>query len=121
MRRIGVEEIAIPDDIQEALGLAWVGKPDELGRLLAEADFVVVAVPLNEHTRGLLGSAELGALRSSAFLINPARAEIIDEQALYEALRDHAFAGAALDPRWHYPRQTNASPPPDSRSPSWTT
>jgi phosphoglycerate dehydrogenase-like enzyme len=52
----------------------------------------------------MLGARELSLLKSTAFLINPARAEIVDEQALYEALRDKAFAGAALDPWWAYPK-----------------
>src|SRR5262249_40938311 len=58
----------------------------------------------NDQTRGLLGSRELRLLKPSVFLINPARAPLVDEQALYEALRDRWFAGAALDPWWHYPK-----------------
>jgi phosphoglycerate dehydrogenase-like enzyme len=104
MRRIGVDVNPPPAEVQARLGLAWVGTDASLDRLLGESDFVVVAVPLNEETRGMLGRRELARLKPSAYLINPARAPIVDEQALYEALRDRVFAGAALDPWWQYPR-----------------
>jgi phosphoglycerate dehydrogenase-like enzyme len=104
MRRIGVDANPPSADVQARLGLAWVGTDASLDRLLDESDFVVVAVPLNESTRGMLGARELQRLKPGAYLINPARAPIVDEQALYEALRNRLFAGAALDPWWHYPK-----------------
>lgn len=111
MRRIGVDAFPIAPEARERLGLDWVGSTADLDRLLREADFVIVAVPLGEQTRGLLGARELRQLKPSAFLINPARAQIIDEQALYEALRDRIFAGAALDPWWHYPKTNECVAP----------
>jgi phosphoglycerate dehydrogenase-like enzyme len=64
---------------------------------LARADFVVLTVPLSAATRGLLGPAELAAMKSSAWLINIARGPIVDESALLEALRARRLGGAVLD------------------------
>jgi phosphoglycerate dehydrogenase-like enzyme len=71
--------------------------PADLHALLAWADFVVLAVPLTAETRGLIGAAELAAMRSSAYLINVARGEVVDEAELVRCLRSGALAGAALD------------------------
>jgi phosphoglycerate dehydrogenase-like enzyme len=61
----------------------------------------------------MIGTRELHMMKSTAFLINPARAELIDERALYEALRDNVIAGAALDPWWHYPKDREKAAPSD--------
>jgi phosphoglycerate dehydrogenase-like enzyme len=71
--------------------------PAQLHALLGWADFVVLAVPLTEETRGMIGAAELRAMRSSAYLINVARGEVVDEAELVRCLRSGAIAGAALD------------------------
>ena len=78
-------------------GVERVCPPEELHELLGWADFAVLAVPLTPETRGLIGEREIGAMRSSAFLLNIARGEVIDETALVRALRSGALAGAALD------------------------
>ena len=71
--------------------------PSELHALLGWADFVVLAVPLTDETRGMIGAAELAAMRSSAYLINVARGEVVDEAELVRVLRAEGIAGAALD------------------------
>ncbi|MBI5718447.1 MAG: dehydrogenase [Burkholderiales bacterium] len=65
--------------------------------LLARSDFVVLACPLTEHTRGLIGAAELAAMRTGAFLVNVSRGPVVQEAALLDALRSGHLAGAALD------------------------
>jgi phosphoglycerate dehydrogenase-like enzyme len=65
--------------------------------LLPEADYVVVAAPLTPQTRAMLGAAELAQMRPSAYLVNIARGEIVDEAALVEALHAGRIAGAGLD------------------------
>jgi D-3-phosphoglycerate dehydrogenase len=77
----------------EELGVRYVG----LDELLREADFVSIHAPLNEETRGMLGERELGLMRPSAYLINTARGGLVDQKALYEALREGRIAGAGLD------------------------
>jgi phosphoglycerate dehydrogenase-like enzyme len=70
---------------------------DELDVLLQEADYVVVAVPLNEETRNLIGMKQFKTMRSSATLINTARHQIVDESALCNALSSNLIAAAYLD------------------------
>jgi phosphoglycerate dehydrogenase-like enzyme len=71
--------------------------PGGLPRLLAEADYIVLCVPLTGDTRGLIGERELRMMKPTAFLINIARGAVIVEPALIEALRSGWIAGAALD------------------------
>jgi glycerate dehydrogenase len=65
--------------------------------LLAEADVVSLHCPLNEQTRGMIGAAELRAMKPDAILINTARGGIVDEAALVQALREGWIAGAGFD------------------------
>lgn len=69
----------------------------DLYELLRSADFVTLHVPLTAETMTLIGMRELSLLKPSAYLINTARAEIIDEAALLDALNAQRLAGAALD------------------------
>ncbi|MBI4278518.1 MAG: phosphoglycerate dehydrogenase [Armatimonadetes bacterium] len=68
-----------------------------LERVLAEADFVTVHVPRMEGTTGLIGERELRLMQPTAFLVNTSRGGVIDEAALFRALREGWIAGAALD------------------------
>jgi D-3-phosphoglycerate dehydrogenase len=71
--------------------------------LLGEADFVTLHCPYTEETTNLIGEAELRAMKPSAYLINTARGEIVDEAALAQALRKGWIAGAASDAFVHEP------------------
>jgi phosphoglycerate dehydrogenase-like enzyme len=77
----------------ERLGVRLVALDD----LLREADFVSIHCPLNEQTRGLIGARELALMKPEAYLINTARGGLVDEDALYDALKKHRLAGAAID------------------------
>lgn len=70
---------------------------------LREADFVVLAPPLNDATRGLMGAAEFACLKPSAYVINVARGGVIDYPALLDALHEQRIAGAGLDVFWDEP------------------
>ena len=70
---------------------------EELPDLLRESDVVVLAVPGGAETRGLIGARELAGMRPSAFLVNIARGDVVDEEALVEALETRRIAGAGLD------------------------
>jgi phosphoglycerate dehydrogenase-like enzyme len=78
---------------------------ESLHQLLLEADFAVVTVPLSDETSGLITEVELRALGPRGYLLNPARGEIIDEEALFVALRDGRIAGAAIDTWYRYPAE----------------
>ncbi|MFV9511377.1 D-2-hydroxyacid dehydrogenase [Tepidibacillus sp. LV47] len=69
----------------------------QLKKVLAESDYVVVIVPLTDKTYHLIGKEELIAMKKSAYLINIARGDVIDEQALLEALKEREIGGAVLD------------------------
>jgi glyoxylate reductase len=83
----------------EAFGMrvVAVGRGDSLGEALVDADFVSIHCPLTDETRGLIGDAELAAMKPTAGLVNTARGPIVQTEALRRALIDGAIAGAALD------------------------
>jgi phosphoglycerate dehydrogenase-like enzyme len=70
---------------------------EQLLKLLAESDYVVLALPLTKETRNLIGEKELGSMKPTAFLINLARGAVVDEGALIRALEEKWIAGAGLD------------------------
>jgi phosphoglycerate dehydrogenase-like enzyme len=76
-----------------AMGVRLVSLPE----LLREADFVSLHCPLTPETRNLIGAAELAMMKPEAFLLNLARGGIVNEDALYDAIKAGRIAGAALD------------------------
>jgi phosphoglycerate dehydrogenase-like enzyme len=83
--------------------LAFLRGPAALDEVLARADYLAVTLALTPETRGLIGAGELARMKPSAVLINVARGEVVDEDALYDALHGGALAGAALDVWYRYP------------------
>jgi len=81
----------------------WKG-PAALAQLLKESDYLVLACPLNKDTRGLMGPREFRQMKRSAFLINVARGAVVEEEALYRALKERRIAGAAIDVWYRYPK-----------------
>jgi phosphoglycerate dehydrogenase-like enzyme len=80
----------------------------ELDDMLPECDTVAVCTALGPETTGLIDARRLSLMKPTAFLINIARGPVVEEDALYAALRDGKIGGAALDVWWQYP---NASEP----------
>ena len=81
----------------EALAAKYGIERRELNELLAESDIVCVHCPLDETTAGFIGKAELALMKPSALLVNMARGGIVDEDALYQALKEGQIGAAALD------------------------
>ncbi|MHA2051491.1 MAG: NAD(P)-dependent oxidoreductase, partial [Promethearchaeota archaeon] len=108
--------------LQQNMNLEFLGGPEDLDYVLSESDFVVVIVPLTPATRGMIGEREISLMKQSAYLINVARAAIIDEKALYFALKENRIAGAAIDvwwiPHWWDPKWKPELDKP-SRYPIW--
>lgn len=102
MRVTGVTRNASPQRAS-TLGLDLLAPVSDLHQVLAEADFAVVALPLDETTTGYIGERELEALGPDGYLVNVARGPVVDEAALYGALRERRIAGAALDVWYRYP------------------
>jgi phosphoglycerate dehydrogenase-like enzyme len=85
-----------------------------LDETLTRADFLVVAVPLSDETRGLIDARRLDLMKKEAFLINISRGPVVDEAALYSALEAGRIAGAAIDVWYRYPRSPGEVTPPSS-------
>lgn len=83
----------ISQDMAEKLGV----KMATLEELLKNSDFVTVHTPLTDDTKKLISTKELALMKPKAILINCARGEIIDEEALYLAMKERKGTGAALD------------------------
>lgn len=83
--------------------LAWLGTDKDNARLMAESDFVVIGCPLSNSTKGIVNSSLLKQMKNNAWIINIARAAIIDETALWNALQPPRplIGGAVLDVWWH--------------------
>jgi phosphoglycerate dehydrogenase-like enzyme len=96
---LGMRVIALREhpEKEKPEGVAAVYAPPQLNELLSQSDYVVVAAPLTEATRGLINAERLEAMRRDAYLINVGRGPQVDETALAEALRSRRIAGAALD------------------------
>ena len=75
----------------------------ELDRVLPLCDIVVIAAGLGPETTRLIDARRFGLMKPTAFLINIGRAGILDEDALYAALKNGAIGGAAIDVWWQYP------------------
>jgi phosphoglycerate dehydrogenase-like enzyme len=116
-RARAMEICAIRRDVARSArdGLARLGGLDILDEVLRRSDYLAITLPATAATRGLLGAAQLALMKPTAVLVNVARAEIVDEQALYRALAERAIAAAALDVWYRYP--TDATPTPPARQP----
>lgn len=102
-----------PDSLPEVDHLYSADCGDTLDTLLEESDYVVLALPLSDRTYRLIGADELARMRPTAHLINIARAGLVDEQALMDALKSGRLAGAAID--------VAEDEPMSSENPLWDT
>lgn len=81
------------EDLERDLGVEYV----DLEKLLEESDFVSLHVPLTPETYHIIGEEQLKKMKPTAFLINTARGKVVDQKALYKALKEGWIAGAGLD------------------------
>jgi len=77
--------------------------PDDREAILRESDYVLVTLPLTEHTRKFIGEREFAAMKPGAYLVNIGRGEVIDERAMAAALTAKKIGGAGLDVFEHEP------------------
>jgi D-3-phosphoglycerate dehydrogenase len=93
MNIIGYDVISISDEFSKEVGLIKT----DLDTLLSSADYVSFHVPFTPETHHLVNAQRLSKMKKTACIINTSRGEIIDEEALYAAIKDGKIAGAALD------------------------
>ena len=98
MRVIGIRRSAHPCPPE----LDWLAQTDQLENLLRQSDFVLIACDMNAETRGMIDAERLAFMKPTGVLINVARGKIIDEDALYDALRERRIGGAILDVWYNY-------------------
>jgi phosphoglycerate dehydrogenase-like enzyme len=99
-------------DVASAHGALSVENLNRLHEVLIDCDHVLVTVALVDETESLIGEEELEVMRKSSCLINVARGPVVNEKALYQALRDGQIAGAALDVWWQEPTKPGDLPMP---------
>jgi phosphoglycerate dehydrogenase-like enzyme len=114
MQVIGVRrspEADLPDGLE-----AEVHPPEALPELLPRADVLMVTMPLTDETRGMIGVAELALLPEHAVLVNVGRGPVVDQEALYRALKDGRLHSAGIDVWYNYPPDEDSrenTPPSD--------
>ena len=93
MNIIGFDVAPIDEEFSKEVGLMKA----DLGTLLASSDYVSLHVPLLDSTKHLINAEKMGTMKNTARIINTSRGGVIDEDALYEFLKDGKLGGAALD------------------------
>lgn len=93
MNIIGYDVVPIDEEFSKEVGLMKA----DLDTLLSSADFVSFHVPLLESTKHMINSEKISLMKNTARIINTARGGVIDEEALYSALKEGTLGGAALD------------------------
>ena len=96
---LGMRVIAVREHVEKGnpKGVEAVFPPSALEDVLSQSDYLVLAAPLTDTTRGLINAARLAAMKPDSYLINVGRGPQVDEVALAEALHARRIAGAALD------------------------
>ena len=93
MRVLYYDPQPLPREAEEQLGATRV----DLGRLIAESDFISIHVPLTQETHHLFSTQQFNQMKRNAVLVNTSRGPVVDEAALVEALKGRKLAGAGLD------------------------
>lgn len=112
-KAFGMTVLAVSRTVRDEPDLVdWYGTVAELDRLLAESDFIVVCTPLDDVTRGMIGTEQFARMKPDAVIANVARGEVIDEAALYAALAGRRIRGGIIDVWYTYPSRKDPNPWP---------
>lgn len=85
--------------------LDWLGTESQISNLLEQSDFVLIACDLNEATANLINQQTLSRMKSTGVLINVSRGGVVEEQALFQALKSKSIGGAIIDVWYNYNQQ----------------
>ncbi|MBD3287176.1 hydroxyacid dehydrogenase [candidate division KSB1 bacterium] len=94
---LGMQILAYDPLVSQQIEESYIRFAESLEKLFQEADFITIHTPNIPENRGLINRGLLSQMKKSAYFINTARGELVDEQALIELLQQHKIAGAALD------------------------
>jgi glyoxylate reductase len=94
MKVLYYDQVRCPVPEEKKLGIEYVA---DLPKLLSVSDFISVHVPLTHQTRHLIGPAEFSLMKPTAVFVNTSRGPVVDQAALYQALKEHQIFGAAID------------------------
>lgn len=107
MRVLGIRR-SVSSRQDNSQGVDELLPPSDLPYLLEESDYVVLSCPLSQETEGLVEEKALRSMKSTAYLVNVSRGEVVDEPTLTRALQEGWIAGAALDVFWNEPLETES-------------
>lgn len=103
LKCIGAQVHGINRRGESSVPIDWIGKPEALDTMLAVSDMIFLTAPLTRETFGIIGGRELSLMKGDGVLVNLARGELIDEEALYLHLRGNRSFVACLDAWWVEP------------------
>ncbi len=106
LRSFGVKIFGINTTAKTEDEIDFIGTLKDLDYVLKNSDVIIISIPLNEKTKGLIGKRELELMKHDAILINVARGNIIIEKDLYEHLTTHPEFSAGIDAWWNEPFTT---------------
>ncbi len=113
---IGLKVTAIRRSLEIGEGPIDVHSPEDLPILLPKTDILMITLPLTDATEGMVGVRELALLPRGAILVNVGRGPVVDQSALYNALKEGHLLGAGLDVWYNYPADEDSrshTPPSD--------
>ncbi|MCH2117830.1 MAG: hypothetical protein MK161_09060 [Pirellulales bacterium] len=97
MKIMAIDVRPIDQEILDEIQVEFLGGPDDLDEVVAQCDFLSLHLHLTPKTRHIIDARRIGLMKSTACLVNVARGDLVDEQALYEALVEGSLGGAGLD------------------------
>ena len=97
MKFMIIEPMEIEREMLDDYQPLFVGKPDEMDKVIAEADFVSLHLPLNDQTHGIIDARRIGLMKPTASFLNVARGDLVDQEALYSALLEGRIRGIGTD------------------------
>lgn len=96
-KALGMKVIAMDNEPKNNKDVDIFVTPQQINTLLSQADYVVLCCSLNDQTKGIIGKEQLSMMKKEAYLVNVARGALIQEDALFRALKDGWIKGACLD------------------------
>jgi phosphoglycerate dehydrogenase-like enzyme len=97
MKIMAIDVRPIDQEILDEIQVEFLGGPDDLDEVVAQCDFLSLHLHLTPKTRHIIDARRIGLMKSTAFLVNVARGDLVDEQALYQAIVEGSIGGAGLD------------------------